>query len=136
MSSSANSSILVMIIRHGEKLGDSSNDKDDGPNLSMRGSARAAALPQLFAPAAMPDGCALTKAAKLHRRLRSRADCRDGAAVLHTGLYIRDERVEGQQSPVETITPLSAGLNLTYDDKRSDSDYAQVRERHSDAFAH
>ena len=50
--------------------------------------------------------------------------------------YIRDERVEGQQSPVETITPLSAGLNLTYDDKRSDSDYAQVRERHSDAFAH
>src|SRR5579863_432034 len=51
---------LVMIIRHGEKLGDSSSDKDGGPNLSMRGSARAAAVPQLFAPAKTPYGCALT----------------------------------------------------------------------------
>jgi hypothetical protein len=49
----------VMLIRHGEKLGDSSSDKDGGPNLSMRGSARAAALPQLFAPAKTPYGCAL-----------------------------------------------------------------------------
>lgn len=28
--------------------------------------------------------------------------------------------------PVETITPLSAGLNLTYDDKHADGDYAKV----------
>ena len=32
-----------MIVRHGEKLGDTSSDKDGGPNLSMRGSARGGA---------------------------------------------------------------------------------------------
>ena len=40
----------VMIIRHGEKPGDPSNDNDGGPNLSILGSARAAALPSLFTP--------------------------------------------------------------------------------------
>jgi hypothetical protein len=38
-----------MIIRHGEKLGDSS-DKDGGPDLSTRGSARATALPSFLRP--------------------------------------------------------------------------------------
>lgn len=41
---------LVMIIRHGEKPGDPSNDNEGGPNLSILGSARAAALPSLFTP--------------------------------------------------------------------------------------
>jgi hypothetical protein len=40
----------VLIIRHGEKLGDPSSDEGGGPDLSIRGSARAAALPSLFAP--------------------------------------------------------------------------------------
>lgn len=39
----------VMIIRHGEKPGDPNNE-DGGPNLSILGSARAAALPSLFTP--------------------------------------------------------------------------------------
>src|SRR5215510_13648183 len=40
---------LVLIIRHGEKPGDPNGD-DGGPNLSVLGSARAAALPSLFVP--------------------------------------------------------------------------------------
>ena len=38
----------IHLVRHGEKLGDASSDKDGGPDLSVRGSARAAALPSLF----------------------------------------------------------------------------------------
>src|SRR6476619_5993310 len=40
----------VMIIRHGEKLGDPVSDDDGGKHLSLQGSARAAALPSLFLP--------------------------------------------------------------------------------------
>jgi hypothetical protein len=42
--------VQVLMIRHGEKLGNSSDDIDGGPDPSLRGSARAAALPSLFAP--------------------------------------------------------------------------------------
>ena len=45
---------LVMIIRHGEKPG-SPDGKDGGVDLSILGSARAAALPSLFTPGAV-DG--------------------------------------------------------------------------------
>jgi hypothetical protein len=41
---------MVMIIRHGEKPGSESSDKDGGKHLSIRGSARAAASPSLFTP--------------------------------------------------------------------------------------
>ena len=41
----------VLLIRHGEKLGSGDRDEDGGPNLSLRGSARAMALPSLFSPA-------------------------------------------------------------------------------------
>lgn len=41
---------LVLVIRHGEKPGSADDDKDGGPHLSIRGSARAAALPCLFIP--------------------------------------------------------------------------------------
>ena len=45
---------LVMVIRHGEKPGASGDDKGGGPHLSIRGSARAAALPALFVPGDKP----------------------------------------------------------------------------------
>jgi hypothetical protein len=47
----------VMLIRHGEKLGDPSKDDGGGFNLSIQGSARAAALPALFALAAPEIDC-------------------------------------------------------------------------------
>jgi len=40
----------VMLIRHGEKLGDPLSAEDGGKHLSLQGSARAAALPSLFLP--------------------------------------------------------------------------------------
>jgi hypothetical protein len=118
----------VMIIRHGEKLGDSSSDKDGGPNLSKRGSARATALPQLFAPAQPPYGCALSI----------------GQGQNFTGAYtsvqiqgttprfptpdflFATQASKSSNRPVETITPVSAALNLPYDDNHADGDYAKV----------
>ena len=50
MSTNSQFPSVVMIIRHGEKPGDPANDNEGGPNLSILGSARAAALPSLFTP--------------------------------------------------------------------------------------
>ena len=117
-----------MIVRHGEKLGDSSSDKDGGPNLSMRGSARAAALPQLFAPAKTPYGCALSIG-------KSQSFSGGYVAVTVQGITPRfltpaflfaTQASKSSNRPVETITPLSAALNLTYDDKHADGDYGKV----------
>jgi hypothetical protein len=130
MTSSGKSSgpSLVMIIRHGEKLGDSSNDKNGGPNLSMRGSARAAALPQLFASAATPYGCALSIGTNQSFTGAYEAVQITGTAPrFSTPAFIFATKASNSSNrPVETITPLSAALNLTYDDKHSDSDYAKV----------
>jgi hypothetical protein len=49
MSTDTQFPILIWIIRHAEKPGDPDGE-DGGPNLSVLGSARAAALPTLFAP--------------------------------------------------------------------------------------
>src|SRR5260370_13102669 len=49
----------VLIIRHGEKVGNPKKDDDGGRNLSILGFARAAAVPSLFAPALSPPSCKL-----------------------------------------------------------------------------
>ena len=46
----------VYLIRHGEKLGSASDEKDGGPDLSVSGSARAARLPTLFMPNSVYEG--------------------------------------------------------------------------------
>jgi hypothetical protein len=126
---------MVMIIRHGEKLGDSSNDKDGGPNLSMRGSARAAALPQLFAPATTPYGCALNIGEQQSFSGAYQAVQITGTAPRFStpAFLFATKESKGSNRPVETITPLSAALNLSYNDKHSDSDYAKVA---SDILTH
>jgi hypothetical protein len=118
----------VMIVRHGEKLGDSSSDKDGGPNLSMRGSARAAALPQLFAPETTPYGCALSIAKNQSFTGGYVGVTVQGAAprFMTPAFLFATEESKSSNRPVETITPLSAALNLTYDDKHADDDYAKV----------
>jgi hypothetical protein len=119
---------LVMIVRHGEKLGDTSSDKDGGPNLSMRGSARAAALPQVFAAAQTPYGCALSigKSQSFTGGYVA-AQIQGTAPRFPTPAFLfATQASKSSNRPVETITPLSAALNLTYDDKHADADYAKV----------
>jgi hypothetical protein len=117
-----------MIVRHGEKLGDSSEDKDGGPNLSTRGSARAAALPQLFVPAGQPYGCAWSAGqGQSFSGQYVLAQTAGTAPRFSTPDFLfATQASKNSNRPVETITPLSAALNLTYDDKHADSDYARV----------
>lgn len=88
----------VLVIRHGEKPGDPSNDNDaDGPDLSTRGYERAGALaPYIPATFGAPDFLFATQASKHSNR------------------------------PVETITPLAQWLKLDINSKHPDDDYAKV----------
>jgi hypothetical protein len=116
----------VLIVRHGEKLGDSFSDQDGGPNLSTRGSARAAALPQLFAPAQPPYGCALSigKGQGFTGSYMPAQTPGTAPRFSTPNFLFATQASKNSNRPVETITPLSAALNLTCDDKHADGDYA------------
>jgi hypothetical protein len=81
----------VFLIRHGEKLGDAGSDKDGGPNLSLQGSARAAAIPTLFAPASSEFDCTI-KADTSSFKASYGTQALTGAAppVRYAGLHLRD----------------------------------------------
>jgi hypothetical protein len=121
MSSSQNYPQLVMIIRHGEKPGDPASDSSGGLNLSILGSARAAALPSLFTP-----DPAVTPPVSTLQQLG--CDVAVGAAEQFSGTYVSSGLTAGQprfpvpnflfatqasknsSRPIETITPLSQAL--------------------------
>jgi hypothetical protein len=127
----------VLIIRHGEKLGDSSKDKDGGPNLSTRGSARAAALVQLFSPEASPYDCALSAAeAPSFTGEYSSVQTQGTAQRFQTPDFLFATQASTKSNrPVETITPLSAALSLSYDDKHADGDYSEVAKDMNSKYA-
>jgi hypothetical protein len=121
MSPSAQFPNVVMIIRHGEKPGDPTNDKDGGPDLSILGSARAAALPSLFIPNPLSGNIP-----QLTCKLAV------GAESQFTGVYDDSSKTPASQSrfltpsflfatapsnsssrPVETITPLVQALQFS-----------------------
>ena len=115
----------VLIIRHGEKVGDPNKDDDGGNNLSIIGSARAAALPSLFAPGQSQLACDLVL---------------DRDPLMFTGKYetipIKGTRPrfptpqtimatapsKHSQRPIETVTPLALALNLHIYDRFADKD--------------
>lgn len=115
----ADGPLIVYIIRHGEKLGDPSRDDEAIRDLSIRGSARAAAIPSLFAPATTPTtelSCELAAGTTEYdgtyhenplttspppQRLFATPDFLFATANSHNS-----------QRPIETITPLSAALQL------------------------
>ena len=113
----ADGPLIVYIIRHGEKLGDPSRDDDAVRDLSIRGSARAAAIPSLFAPATTPPtelSCELAAGTKEY-------DATYYENPLTTSpppqpLFATPEFIfatansHTSQRPIETITPLSAAL--------------------------
>ena len=108
----------VLIIRHGEKLGDPKTDQQGGPDLSIRGSARAAALPSLFVPATTALSCLVSYTGS-------------GATALVTGQYkpvsitgakprfetpdviFATEVSSASNRPVETVTPTAVALGLS-----------------------
>jgi len=105
---------VVYIIRHGEKLGASSSDKSGGPDLSIQGSARAAALPSLFAPARPPLSCSWFGGSEVFIGQYKQVSKVSGKKLrFQTPKFIfATEQSHQSNRPVETITPLSLALGL------------------------
>src|SRR5689334_2371737 len=113
--------MMVMVIRHGEKPGDPGDDMDDGPHLSILGSARAAALPSLFTPDLQPSPssnpheliCELESAANSSnfKGTYGSSKLKAGPARFSTPDFLfATQRNTSSNRPVETITPLMQAL--------------------------
>ncbi len=118
---------FVMIIRHGEKPGDPNTDKkEDGPNLSILGSARATALPSLFTPdpTVTPRHdykqltCKLTGAESKFTGKYKLSDIPLGQSRFpQPDFLFATARSHHSNRPFETITPLAHALDLPINQK-------------------
>lgn len=113
----------VLIIRHGEKVGDPKKDDDGGRHLSIQGSARAVALPSLFVPALPQLSCKLHhKAAEFIGHYRQ-IPLKGKAARFPTPNFIfATQRSKNSNRPIATVTPLATALNLHINDGYADTD--------------
>jgi hypothetical protein len=112
---------MLMIIRHAEKPGNASSDKNGGKHLSIRGSARAAALPSLFTPdpTATPVragqlGCDLkTGSSDGFTGAYEVTPVQSGASRFLTPDFLfATEKTSSSNRPVETITPVSRAIGV------------------------
>lgn len=120
----------VLIIRHGEKCGDPKKDDDGGNNLSIRGSARATALPSLFVPGQSQLACDLV----LDLDPRNFAGTYETIPIKGTRPRFPTPQTimatapsKHSQRPIETVTPLAIALNLHIYDRFADKD-ADIQE--------
>lgn len=112
----------ILIVRHGEKLGTAGSDKNGGPNLSMQGSARAAALPTLFAPAAPPLGCDLATTGSNFTGTYAAVKISGSKPRFSTpGFIFATQTSANSNRPIETITPTATALGQTIDNSYPDS---------------
>jgi len=110
---------IVYLIRHGEKLGDPSSDNDAISDLSIRGSARAAAIPSLFAPATTPQtelscelgGGTTEYVGRYHENPQTTSPPLQRLFATPDFLFATANSGHSHR-PIETITPLSAALQL------------------------
>ena len=115
--------IQVVIIRHGEKVGDPKKDDDGGRHLSIQGSARAAALPSLFVPAQPQLSCALLHKAETFIGSYRQIPLKGNAPRFPTPNFIfATQRSKHSKRPIETVTPLAAAVKLPINDGYADKD--------------
>lgn len=112
---------VVMIIRHGEKPGDPENDTNGGPNLSILGSARAAALPSLFTPDPTQSPATLSQltcdlsvgAESEFSGVYGNSDVKVGESRFPTPNFLFATAPSNSSSrPVETIIPTAQALQF------------------------
>jgi phosphohistidine phosphatase SixA len=107
----------VFLIRHGEKLGDAGSDKDGGPNLSLQGSARAAAIPTLFAPASSEFDCTIKADTSSFKASYGTQALTGAAPRFDTPDFIFATADSSHSSrPRETATPVAMALGVPFDD--------------------
>jgi hypothetical protein len=113
----------VLIIRHGEKVGDPKKDDDGGNDLSIRGSARAAALPSIFVPGQSQFACGLDfdppSFAGSYQQVPIKG-ARPPFPVPNS--ILATQRSKNSHRPVETVTPLAIALNMPLNDRFTNSD--------------
>jgi hypothetical protein len=113
----------ILIVRHGEKLGNSSNDDVGGPHLSIAGSVRAVALPELFAPQSPALSCNLVRTTHFSGTYVS-IDSQGPQPRFSTPAFLYAAKASNNSNrPVETITPLSVALQMSVNDSYKKSDY-------------
>src|SRR6267142_7180512 len=113
----------VLIIRHGEKLGDPKKDDDGGRHLSISGSARAAALPSLFVPALPQLGCSMHHKPAEFTAHYHQVPVRGSAARFPAPHYIfATQASKDSKRPKETVTPLATALNVPLNDGFADNE--------------
>src|SRR6266404_2213933 len=107
----SNAPSQVLIIRHGEKVGDPKKDDDGGRHLSVQGSARAATLPSLFVTALPQLSCGLHhKAEAFHGRYRQIPIKGKASRFLAPNYIFATQRSKNSNRPVETVIPLGTAL--------------------------
>lgn len=131
---------LVMIIRHGEKPGDPSNENNGGPDLSILGSARAAALPSLFTP--NPNATTVTNLVQSSCAVAASSQPGQysgtyGPSGINAGIPLLPvpdflfatlrSSSDSSNRPVETITPLSQALALKIGQPYTDNHYSKLK---------
>ena len=115
----------VLIIRHGEKIGDPKKDNGGGRHLSVQGSARAAALPSLFGPTQSQLSCKLDPKVQNFIGSYQQIPLKGSAARFSTPNYILATQIsKNSKRPIETVTPLATALNLPLNDGFADNDAA------------
>jgi hypothetical protein len=139
MAASTSGPAKVMIIRHGEKLGDPVSDDSGGKHLSLQGSARAAALPTLFSPSwwqpppldppppppPPPAPILECKFAAGSSTFSATYEAKSGppaaARFPAPGFIFATQDSNHSARPVDTITPTAAALGLTINSQYSNS---------------
>ncbi len=118
----------VLIIRHGEKVGDPKKDNDGGRNLSIRGSARAAALPALFVPAMPQSACRFHQKTGEFIGSYQEIPLKGVQPRFATPAFIfATARSKHSKRPIATVTPLSTALAEPINDGFGDND-ADIKE--------
>jgi hypothetical protein len=113
----------VLIIRHGEKVGDPKKDDDGGNDLSIRGSARATALPSLFVPAQSQLACEFDFVPPSFAGSYEDIPLKGIRPRFATPQSIlATQRSKHSKRPIETVTPLAIALKLHINDRFTDKD--------------
>jgi hypothetical protein len=113
----------ILIIRHGEKVGDPKKDDDGGNDLSIQGSARAVALPSLFVPAQSQLDCEFDFDPPSFACSYEKIPLAGRPPRFPTPNFIfATQQSKNSKRPIETAAPTAIALGLPLNDGYKDKD--------------